>query len=812
MTAVPTEGGWRVIQPGRSCESFNEDWRFTREDQPGTEQASFDDRGWRQLRLPHDWAIEGPFDIKHNARTGGLPFYGPGWYRKTFRLPPSAEGRVVGLRFDGAMCNSEVWINGHSLGYRPYGYVGFQYDLTPHLNWRGDNVVAVRLAPENLSSRWYPGAGLYRNTWLEITSPVHIPLWGTFVRTPAVTDAAASVLLESQVVNQSPVAVDLVLETVLVDPSGGTAASLSTPRQVAAGTQESISQSLQVDRPQRWDLATPQLYRAVTTVRRAGTGEVLDVYTTPFGIRTIEFSSTQGFRLNGRRVQLKGACLHHDLGSLGAAVNTRATERQLEIMETMGVNAIRTSHNPPSPELIALCDRRGLLVQVELFDEWRRGKVPNGYHRDFDAWHERDLRAGMWRDRNSPSVIMWSIGNEILEQNLPNDGLTARLAALVRAEDPTRPTTAGFNSSPAPYENGMAEAVDLVGMNYRDFLYASVQAAHPDWILYGAETSSCCSSRGVYHLPMERYEKHPSLQVTSYDLVSPPWGYPPDLEFEAHRKTPSVLGEFIWTGFDYLGEPTPYGGRDNNTNGYWNGDWPTRSSYFGAVDLAGFPKDRFYLYQSHWTSAPMVHLLPHWNWAGREGEIIPIHVYANCEEVELFVNDRSLGRKVFGRDLVSLPLKVSGPAFASRYRVAWDVAYAPGSLRVVGYRAGRPVAEKTIRTAGAAARIRLEPDRTTIAADGYDLSFVTVRIEDAAGSLCPNADDRVHFALTGPGEIAAVDNGNAASSDPFQADWRRAFHGLALLVIRGAPGRTGEISITATSGTMAPGTARIVTA
>jgi len=805
LTSCTTPGN--TIQPvSRERLSFNDGWRFQKGDAAGAEQAGFDDHAWRSVRLPHDWAIEGPFDVKCNARSGGLPFHGIGWYRKTFTMPAAAQGRVVTIEFDGAMYNSEVWINGHFLGNRPYGYVGFEYDLSAYLNYGGENVMAVKLSPEDLSSRWYPGAGLYRNTWLEIKDPVHVAHWGTFSTTPVVTDREAQVALATTVENSGKTDMTVQVASIILDPTGQEVAMELAPLTIAAGAKAKLDQSLTVRNPARWDLAKPQLYRAITELRHKG--RVIDRHETRFGIRTIRYTATEGFLLNDHLVRLNGVCMHHDLGSLGTAVNRRATERQIEIMKAMGVNAIRTSHNPPSPELVELCDRMGVVLMVEAFDVWEIPKVPNGYNKFFRAWHDRDLRDMIRRDRNSPSVVMWSVGNEILEQ-ARDDGavLTEELVRIAHEEDPTRPVTVGFNNYPKPYQNGMADAVDLVGMNYKPLYYSVQKGKHPNWIIYGSETSSITSSRGVYHLPIEKYKTHPSLQVTSYDIIGPPWAYPPDVEFDAQEKNPTVLGEFIWTGFDYLGEPTPYGGKDNSTNGYWNADWPARSSYFGAVDLAGFPKDRFYLYQSHWTTQPMVHVLPHWNWAGHEGELIPVFAYSNCDEVELVVNGQSLGRKRSGIDktpiLVSF-LNYPGPTFDTKYRLHWDVPYVSGSIKVIGYKNGKPAAEQEIRTAGAPAGLTLTPDRPVIKGDGYDLSFITVRVVDANGVFCPLADNKIDFTVSGPGEIAAVDNGNAATTDPFQASWRRAFNGMALVIIRSAPGGSGDIELTATSAGLAP--------
>jgi beta-galactosidase len=527
---------------------------------------------------------------------------------------------------------------------------------------------------------------------------------------------------------------------------------------------------------------------------------VLDQTVTRFGIRTIALDDGQGFLLNGRPIRFKGVCLHHDLGPLGTAVNRRATQRQLEIMKAMGANAIRTSHNPPSPEQLDVADELGLLVMDEAFDMWGRTKIENGHGKYFDEWGERDLRDMIRRDRNHPSVVMWSIGNEILEQDQEDGWKTARrLTAICHEEDPTRPVTAGFNKVDNAIRNGLVDEVDVAGFNYAAPRYAEILEKHPDWHVLGAETASTVSSRGVYHLPIEKYEKHPSRQITSYDIVAPPWAYAPDVEFMALDRAPKVLGEFVWTGFDYLGEPTPYY--------MWNeppdpNDWPARSSYFGTVDLAGFPKDRYYLYKSRWTSEPLVHLLPHWNWEGHEKDAIPVHVYTNAEEVELYLNGASLGRKRRGAPMVAIPVgeKVGGEGMLlTRYRMAWDAPWEPGTLRAVAYSGGREVASTEVHTAGKPKRIALVPDRTRLAADGRDLAFVTARILDDDGNPCPRADNLVRFEVEGVGRRVAVGSGNPATLEPFQADERRAFGGLALLIVKSERARPGTIHIRARS-------------
>lgn len=799
VVAAPNEVETVRFGSGRRV-SFNNDWRFLKGDAPEAERAAFDDSAWRPLRLPHDWAIEGPFDRTINPHEGSLPYFGTAWYRKHFTVQAAAaqKQRRISIEFDGAMSNSTVWINGHRLGGRPYGYIGFTFDLTPYLNTPGqENVIAVRLEPERESSRWYPGAGLYRNVWLDQTGPQHVAHWGTRLTTPRVDATAATVEVQISVENQAAEAAAAVVETALYGPTGIPVASTRSNVALPAGGSALAAQTLQVPHPRLWTLEDPALYRAVTVIRVQG--KATDRYETPFGIRTVVFDHARGVLLNGKALRFQGVCLHHDLGALGTAVNTRAIERQLQIMKSMGVNAIRTSHNPPAPELLDLCDRMGLLVMDEAFDMWKIAKVKNGYSKFFDEWSDRDARDFIQRDRNHPSVVMWSIGNEIPEQD-HSDGwkIAQHLTELFHHADPTRPTTAAFNSSWNAIKNELADHVDFPGFNYKPMQYEEILAKHPKWTILGTETASCLSSRGVYHLPVENYDKHPSLQLSSYDIIAPDWAYPPDVEFEYQDKLPQVLGEFVWTGFDYIGEPTPY---------FWGktsspADWPSRSSYFGTVDLAGFPKDRYFLYQSRWTSKPMVHVLPHWNWAGREGQPIPVMVYTNADEVELFLNEKSLGKKKRFSEPVTIPVgkNVSTDGkFISKYRLQWQVPYAAGEVKAVAWRAGVKVAEDSVHTAGTAARLVLTPDRNRIAANGDDLSFITVRVEDAEGHLVPDASHLVRFKIDGPASIAAVDNGNPATVEPFQADYRKAFNGLCLLVVRSARDKAGAVRISAES-------------
>jgi len=787
----------------RARQSFNQGWIFQKGELGDEQHVSLDDSQWRSLDLPHDWAIEGPFDIQYDTRTGGLPIYGTAWYRKHFVMDALSEGKRVTLEFDGVMNNAEVYLNGEKVGARPYGYIGFEVDLTPHIKFGEENVIAVRVNPKELSARWYPGAGIYRNVWMEIKDPVHIAHWGTYIVTPEVSKEMAVINVETSLESRGDLQGRYSLETVVLDSSGKRIAAIESSVEFTGEQEAVVNQSLSIERPELWDTNHPYLYLARSSLYR--NSQEIDSYETSFGVRTIHYSAEKGFLLNGQPVKFKGVCLHHDLGPLGSAVNYRATERQLEIMKSMGVNAIRTSHNPPSPEQLEICDRMGILVQVEAFDEWKLPKVENGYHKYWDQWHETDLRDMIRRDRNHPSVVMWSIGNEIREQGQKEGGaMAARLTAICHEEDPTRPVTAGFNQYPACVHNGLADAIDLVGFNYKPTQYDNVLQDHPEWIVYGAETSSCVSSRGVYHLPVENYDKHSSLQVSSYDIISPPWAYPPDFETFAQESMPRSLGEFVWTGFDYLGEPTPYNGRDNETDGKWGGDWPSRSSYFGVVDLCGFPKDRYYYYQSVWTDDPMVHILPHWNWEGSEALTIPVYCYTNCDEAELFLNGESLGKKVMGVDKTTIPAEFNWwkrpeTSWDSPYRLNWNVKYQPGVLKVVAYRGGEVAAEKTIATAGSPAQIRLAPDRLAIDADGYDLSFVSVQIEDKNGNFCPLAENLIQFQVEGPATIAAVGNGNAATTEPFQASYRKAFNGQCMLIIKSRGESAGEIKITATS-------------
>lgn len=630
-----------------------------------------------------------------------------------------------------------------------------------------------------------------------LLAPVHVAHWGVYVTTPRVSEVRAEVVIRTDVENHADALGrtpggasenEFSLETRILGPDG-TCVETGIERWTEPGPHRA-TQRLAVPEPRRWSPDNPVCYRIESVIRVGDT--VLDRQETSFGIRSIVFDSLHGLSVNDRRVMLQGVCLHHDLGPLGSAVNLAALERQLRLLKTMGCNAIRTSHNPPAPELLELADRMGFLAIDEAFDEWRIGKCENGYHTLFPDWAERDLRAMIRRDRNHPSVILWSLGNEVREFGTPDGAETARfLHEICHDEDPSRPTTAGINDAEGALKNGLAAVLDVPGWNYKPDRYSRYHAQHPDWPMYGSETASCISSRGEYYFPVEeeRGLTRESLQVNSYDWSTPNWATLPDVEFRGVDENPFILGEFVWTGFDYLGEPTPYGAA-----------WPSRSSYFGILDLCGIPKDRYYLYQSRWTDLPVLHILPHWTWPGREGEITPVHVYSRFDAVELFVNGRSQGLRR------KHPLNLQ-----NRYRLVWGgVRYEPGELKAVAYdENGAPAAETLVRTAGEPARIEATPDRERLNPDGEDMAFVHVRILDAQGTLCPRAAPTVLAALEGPAEIAAFDNGNPTALDPFKADRCRVFNGQCMLYLRSRENETGDIRVRVNSPGLEPAAVQI---
>jgi len=774
------------VSAQRSVTNFDNGWRFNLGDVPGAERTAVSDAGWRQLNLPHDWSVEGKFS-KDNPATpdgGALPG-GIGWYRKTFVVPASDKNKLVYIDFDGVYQKSTVWINGHELGFRPNGYISFRYELTPYLNYGGKNVIAVKVDNSaQPNSRWYSGSGIYRNVWLVTTEKTAVDHWGTYITTPEVSDRSAKVHIEVRVKNVAP-ASELVVKTALYDPAGKVVAEggYDFAKKDLNDTVATAETDLTVKKPSLWSVDRPQLYRAVTSV--LVNGKVTDTYTTPFGIRYFEFDVDKGFSLNGKHLKIYGVCDHHDLGALGAAINTRALERQLQILKAMGCNGIRTSHNPPAPELLDLCDKMGFLVMDEAFDCWEWEKVKYDYHLYFKQWHKRDLEDQVLRDRNHPSVIIWSIGNEIPQQSDTSAlRIAPELAAIVHSLDKTRPLTTA-NSDPSTHNTIIKSgAIDLVGYNYHEYDYAKFHDRYPGKKFIATETTSGLEMRGYYEMPSDsirvwppRWDKpftHEGNAVSAYDNTRPPWGSTHEATWKVMKKYDFLSGFFIWTGFDYLGEPTPF-------------SWPSRSSFFGIVDLAGFPKDVYYMYQSEWTNKTVLHIFPYWNW--KPGQLIDVWAYYNnADEVELYLNGKSLGiKKKEGDDL----------------HVMWRVPFEPGTLKAVSRKNGKVVLTREIHTAGAPAKIVLTADRSNIKADGKDLSFVTVKILDKDGNIVPNADNKVDFKVKGVGFIAGVDNGDENSHDSFKASYRKAFHGLALAIIQ-SKGTAGEVTLTATSAGLTP--------
>jgi beta-galactosidase len=772
-----------VAGQGRHRQLFDDNWRFKAGEVVDGQKPDLAAADWEKVNLPHDYMIEGKGtahgdkpemhgSFNRNSPGGGGNGYldgGVGWYRKTFSMCPSQKDKRVFVEFEGVYMDSEAWINGQSLGGRPYGYSSFEYELTPYLKYgKEPNVLVVRVNAQQPSSRWYSGAGIYRHVWLNCVEPMHVTHWGVQATTPEVTDARAVVNVKTTVFNQSDRESPVEVKTVILDATGAVVVTASSTLATLApgvyGTLASNAHGIQevqlnVPKPRLWSIEDPYLYTIRSLVKVGN--KTVDKVETPLGIRTFKFDADKGFFLNGKHVALQGVCLHHDQGPLGAAAFDRAIERQLEILKSMGCNAIRTSHNPPAPALLDLCDRMGFVVMDEAFDEWLQPKRKMGYGRFFDEWSERDIKDMVLRDRNHPSVVMWSIGNEIPEQRKANGReMATRLTEFVRQVDSTRPVTSNMDHADIALETGFAAPLDLIGISYHAQFYQKFKGQRA---LLGSETSSTVSSRGDYNLELKdgkvviAVEK--DHQVTAYDKFVPRWATNVEASFKALKAAPWVAGEFVWTGFDYIGEPTPFG-------------WPSRSSYFGIVDLCGFPKDRYYLYKSQWTSAPMVHVMPKWNWPDAFiGKAIPVWCYTNADSVELFLNGKSLGKRDW--------------AGTQDLHLAWDVPYEPGTLKAVASdRSGKVVAVDAVQTAGSPMRVALSVDRPSIRADGQDLAYVTARVLDAEGRACPDADIPLTATLRGPGKLAGMANGDATDLESFQGPTVMADHGLALAVIR----------------------------
>jgi beta-galactosidase len=748
---------------------FTEAWEFKK----GTDTSG----EWRKLNLPHDWSIEGPFSKEHPAGTdgGALPG-GLGWYRKTFTVPAANRSSRQYSQFDGVYCNSEVYLNGKLLGRRPNGYIGFVYDLTPYLNIGGSNEIVVKVDnSQQPNSRWYSGSGIYRNVWVTTLQDAHVKHDGVFVRS-TVKGKMAEVKVQTELEGGTA------LRTKILD---------ANKKVVATNTVNGsslVDQSFQINNPVLWSIEKPYLYTAVSEL--LNDGKVVDRYETRFGIRSFYFDPVKGFFLNGKHVKIMGVCNHHDLGALGAAINTRALERQLEILKGMGINGIRTSHNPPAPELLELCDKMGFIVMDEAFDMWKKEKTKFDYSHDWDEWHKKDLEDFVRRDRNHPSVFIWSVGNEIPEQwgdvkkgDSSGMKISHELVSIVKSLDTTRPITTGNNEVREWNQLISSNAFDLVGYNYNHWKWEDFPKEHPGKSLIITESVSALETRGYYDLvnsdtirrwpkrwdiPFERPDDKGNV-VSAYDHVSAPWGSIHEESLKLLLKHDYISGMYNWTGFDYLGEPTPY-------------KWPSRSSYFGIVDLAGFPKDVYYLYQSLFTNKDVLHIYPHWNW--KAGDTVDIVGYYNhADKVELFLNGQSLGSKAkSGDDL----------------HIKWRVPYEAGTIKAVAYKNGKPVREKVINTAGNAAQLSLSADRTILNPDGKDLSFVTVTIRDAKGNMVPTANNLVKFTVSGAGFLRAVDSGDPTSHESFQGNSHTALNGLVLAIIQ-SNGKQGKIRLTASA-------------
>jgi beta-galactosidase len=774
--------------------SMDPGWRFVLADPAGAEKPGFDDRSWRRLDLPHDWSIEGTprEDAPGGGRVGYFPS-GIGWYRKAFRVPSGPRGRHAWLELDGVHMNSDVWINGIHLGRRPYGYASLSYDVTRHLV-PGVNLVAVRVDNSRQpNSRWYTGSGIYRHVWVTFVDPLHVGHWGTVMTTPRADSAGAEVVIGTRVENGNAAPRRGMLRSVVVDDAGREMARTETPFSLGAGEQLELSQRASVATPRLWSVESPTLYTLRTEVLEGN--RVADMTTTTFGIRTIAYDKDRGFLLNGRRVKMRGVNLHHDAGGLGAAVPERVWEQRLLMLKAMGANAIRTSHNPPAPEFLDLCDRLGFLVMAEAFDEWTLGKVPEGYHKYFAEWSERDVVDFVRRDRNHPSIVLWSAGNEIGEQTTP-DGVRVlqRLIEMFHREDPTRPVTTGNDNIVAdghPTTLAFLNALDIVGYNYvdrwherRELFAAQDRHEHPEWKMIGTESGS------IFQSFDEQYSLGSDARVVRPNYAG---GM---LQAERLWKWVELndyfAGNFMWTGIDYLGEST----------------WPFKGFASGAMDITGQPKDAYFLYQSLWIERPVLRLFPHWNWPGREGQTIPVLAYTNCNTVELFLNGRSLGEKRLefpaqgtsgGWNSYAKP--VVNPT-TSDLHLSWDVPYEPGELRALGRRRnGEGACAASVHTAGAPAAIRLTPDRDTVTAEPGDVALVRFEVVDSAGTVVPTADPSIHFTVTG-GSIVALDNANLRDHDPYRSESRRAFNGRGLAILRASA--PGLLRVTATADGMRP--------
>jgi beta-galactosidase len=833
-----------LAQPSpRSHDNFDFDWQFFRGDAPGAQNVDFDSSSWRKLDLPHDWSIEGTWDPSNpTGGAGGFFPAGIGWYRKAFAVPAAASGKKVMIEFDGAFMNTEVWINGEYLGKWPYGYSSFAYDLTPHIRFGQPNVIAVKCdASKQPASRYYTGGGIFRNVWLTITDPLRVAHWGTYVTTPKVNEQAATVKLRTSIQNDRQGAADITLTSQIVDKDGKLIASQDVNKSVAAGSAQDIDQTIEVPNPHLWSIESPSLYTLHSVVKVDG--QVVDDYPTPIGIRQIEYDLNKGFLLNGKQVKMQGVCLHHEAGAVGSAVPEGVWERRLNVLKEMGCNAIRTAHNPFDPVFLDLCDRMGFVVMDEAFDEWTIAKPQvrgDSYSKFFNEWYEKDVTNFVRRDRNHPSVVMWSAGNEIGEQRARNgDQVLKKLVDVFHREDPSRPVTAGMDNiytdqGSAP--EAFTGLLDIVGYNYvdrwlnrRETIYADDRAAHPNWRFVGTESNGVGGSRNAYSLPPLPGPEPEGPIVSPTTLPVPQMAARGGARGQRGAAAPAtrggaagaraggggfagarggnyatgqvrgealwkfikthdyVIGDFMWTGIDYLGE----------TSGN------SRGAGSGRIDICGFPKDGFYFYQSQWTNKPMIHLMPHWNWPQeRVGQIIPVVAYTNCDTVELFVNGKSYGRKTLEFPRVGSAGGWNTPAYPGvpagstlDLHLTWDVAYAPGTLRAVGYKLGQVMCEEIVKTSGEPAQLKVDVDHPTLKADARDVAHFTVKVLDSNGLLVPTANPMLSFDLQGPAKIIGTDNGNLQDTSSNISKDRAAFNGMALAIIQTTK-QSGKIRMT----------------
>lgn len=764
---------------------LTENWKFQKGKNDSAFKKQFNDSNWKTVTVPNDWAIEGPFDknidlqkvtVKQDGmkkpatitgRTGALPYIGEAWYRNTFSASDFDSTKKAIILFEGAMSEPKVYINGKKVGEWNFGYNYFYFDISKYISSRAKNTIAVHLSNPELSSRWYPGAGLYRNVKVIIKNKNSINQWGTSVTTPLITSELAKVNIKTKVFGEG-----LSINTKIIDSNGKVVSSLKTSQLF----NNEFEQNLPVKSPKLWDIETPYLYTLVTELYKEN--KLQDITSTKFGIRDIKFESHKGFSLNGRVTKYKGVCLHHDLGPLGTAVNKAALKRQLRILKDMGANAIRSSHIMPSIEQLELCDEMGFLFLAESFDEWAKPKVKNGYSRFFETDVEKDIVNLVRATRNHPCIVMWSAGNEVPDQNGTVGAKRAKMIQdIFHREDPTRPVTVGMDQIKSTIKSGFGALLDIPGLNYRTHLYKEAYNKFPQGMILGSETASTVSSRGIYKFPVveAKMKQYKDYQSSSYDLEYCSWSNTPDEDAVLQDDNDWVIGEFVWTGFDYLGEPTPY-----------YKEWPSRSSYFGIMDLAGLPKDRYYHYRSRWNKKDeTLHILPHWNWKGKEGDTIPVFVYTNYPAAELFLNGKSLGIQ-----------KKNNSTVLKRYRLMWmDVIYEPGELKVVALNAdGKAMSEKSIHTAGKPYQLKLKADKTQLLANGKDLSYVTVSVVDKAGNECPTSTNKLKFNVTGNGVFRAVCNGDATSLEMFHLPTMKLFSGKLVVTVQSSK-EAGDIKL-----------------